>query len=187
MITIAALAGSYRAMRIRLLALIATAALLALAASANAGGRNDLYSGPIDQTQPAGFPSKTSIELYVHTQRHHDGSSTVKITHVNIFDVTLRCENGNDIGAGNSRGDTDTVQAFGERYPIKVEAGSFDEPHAYGATGERVEIRGKLSKRSASGTLVISDDIGDAEGEEGTEHLGTCRSGTLSWTATRTG
>jgi hypothetical protein len=176
-------------MRNRLLVLSTAAVLaaLALAAGASAGGRNDVYTGPIDQTQPSGFPSKTSIELYVHTQRHHDGSATVKITHINIFDVTLRCENGKYIGAGESRGNTDTVQAFGERYPIKVKRGSFNEPHAYGATGEGVEIKGKLSKRSASGTLVISDEVGDAEGEEGTEHFGTCRSGTLSWTATRTG
>jgi hypothetical protein len=175
-------------MRTRRLALIAPVALFALAATANAGGSNDLYTGPVDQVQPPGFPSKTSIELYVHTQHHHDGSSTVKITHVNIFDVTLHCENGKDIGAGESRGDTDTVQAFGERYPIKVERGSFNEPHAYGATGEGVEIKGKLSTRSASGTLVISNDVGDVQGQEGapSEHFGTCRSGILGWTATRT-
>lgn len=176
-------------MRTRFLALIVPVALLALAATASAGGRNDLYIGPINQAQPPGFPSKTSIELYVHTQQHHDGSSTVKITHINIFDVTLQCENGQDIGTGESRGNTDTVQAFGERYPIKVKGGSFNEPHAYGATGEGVEIKGKLSKRSASGTLVISDDVGDVQGEEGApnEHFGTCRSGTLSWSATRSG
>lgn len=165
-------------------------ALLGLAAPALAGGRNDLYTGPIEQDPVPGLPHETKIELYVHTQNHHGGGATVKITHINIYNVSLRCENGQYVGAGLSRGDTDTVQAFGQRYPIKVKGGSFDEPNAYGSSGEGVVIKGKLSKRGASGTLVVSDELGTIRGEEPgepTERFGTCRSGTLNWTAARSG
>ncbi len=167
--------------------LCAAFGVLAIAAPAGAGGRNDVYSGPIDQAPVPGFPHEPKIELYVHTQHHRDGRSKVKITHINIYDVTLHCENGKDVGAGEGRGNTDTVQVV-PRYPIALKSGSFNEPRGPGEEGELVAIKGSVSKRNASGTLSVSDDLGDSDPQEAgeqPEHFGTCRSGALHWSATR--
>jgi hypothetical protein len=76
---------------------------------------------------------------------------------------------------------------------MEIKGGSFSEPRGYGAYGEeRISIKGSVSKRGANGTLVISDHLGWVEhqelpGEPPREYLGTCRSGTLRWTASRNG
>jgi hypothetical protein len=173
----------------RAVVLCAALASLAIAAPADAGGRNDVYSGSIEQDPVPGFPHETKIELYVHTQHHRRGRTTVKITHINVYDITLRCENGSYLGSGENRGNTDTIQVV-PRYPIVLNRGSFDEPRASGATGELVPIKGSLTAHGAAGTLSVSDDVGTVGSEEPgepTEHFGTCRSGPLSWSATRGG
>jgi hypothetical protein len=179
----------------RLAAVIASALLvvLALAAPAGAGGRNDLYSGPIEQAPLHGFPHEPRIEIFAWTQHHHDGRVTRFISAINIYDVHLRCENGSYVGGGEPIGNTDLIQINSDS-GMDIEGGSFNEPRGYGAYGEneRIAIKGKVSKRAASGTIVISNDLGWVEteelpGEPRNEHFGTCRSGRLSWTATLNG
>jgi hypothetical protein len=168
----------------------ATLALLALAAPASAGGRNDAYSGPIEQAPLNGFPHEPKIEIFVWTQHHRDGKVTRAISGINIYDVHLRCENGEYLGAGEPIGNTDVIQ-FNAHTAMEIKrGGSFNEPRGYGGGGEPVSIKGSVSKHSASGTLAISFDGGTAPAEiegEPPRHFGTCRSGTLRWTATRTG
>jgi hypothetical protein len=171
----------------------AALAALSLAAPAGAGGRNDLYIGPIEQAPIYGFPHEPKIEMFVWTQHHHDGRVTRSISAINIEDVHLRCENGHYLGGGDPIGNTDLIQvnAHGS---MEIKRGSFSEPRGYGSygEGERITIKGTVSRRRASGTLAISEYLGTVEHEEileepVREELGTCRSGTLHWTATLSG
>lgn len=171
----------------------AALAVLALAVPADAGGRNDLYSGPIEQEPVKGLPHETKVEIFVWTQHHGDGRVTRFISRINIYDVGLRCENGKYVGAGEPIGNTDVIQVNFSR-KLEIKGGSFSEPKGYGSYGEAeaVAIKGSLSKRGGSGTVVITNQLGWVETEEFLEepmreHFGTCRSGRLHWTVTRDG
>ena len=101
---------------------ICALAVLALNVPALAGGRNDLYLGEVEQPPVKGFPQEEKIELYVHTQHHRDGSVTVKIPAVNIFNVYMDCLNGHRIAAGfNPSGNAQELPLV----DIKVEHRSF--------------------------------------------------------------
>lgn len=162
---------------------------VALAPAADAGGRNDVFTGPIEQTPTPGLPHKTTIELFIHTQHHRDGSTTENFSTANIYDVTLRCGNGDDVGAGEPVGNIDIVQVY-PSHRIRIKRGSFDIPRAAGPEEEVIKMKGTVSKRAASGTLSVAEDLGttdSGDSEEPVEHLGTCRSGILRWSASRSG
>jgi hypothetical protein len=169
---------------ILLIAALLGLALLAFAAPALAGGRNDVYIGEVEQPPVAGFPREGKIELYVHTQHHRDGSVTVKIPVINIFNVYLDCQNGHHISAGfNPRGDASGLAFAG----INVKRRSFKQSGIWEETNP-FTLTGTLPKHgSASGTLSVSENVGEIEGEfEGErEFFGHCESGLLHWSAQR--
>lgn len=159
-------------------------ALLAIAPQALAHGRNDAYIGPIEQPPLEGFPPEEKIELYVHTQYHHDGSITIKIPVVNIFNVYLNCQNGHHIGTGyNAKGDTQEFGLVG----LNVKHHSFKQSGIWQEDDSFV-LKGTLPNHgSASGTLSVSANVGELEGEREGEKAfyGHCESGLLHWSAQR--
>ncbi len=171
--------------------LLAATVILTIAVPARAGGGPTVvYKGPVEQAPVKGFPAKPAIELFVHPPRPGHRKASTTVTAINVYDIALRCENGQIVGAGEGRGNLSLVE-FLPRYPLPVTGGKFRQPPAEAATeGTILTVAGTVSRSGASGTLSIKEDIGDVPGsEEGqaTEHFGTCRSGTLNWTAPRGG
>jgi hypothetical protein len=159
-------------------------ALLVHVAPVLAGGRNDVYIGPVEQALLSGFSAEEKIELYVHTQHHRDGSITVKIPVINIFNVYLDCQNGHHISAGyNPKGDASELSFVG----LDVKRRSFKQSGIWQEVNPFV-LKGTLPKHgSARGTLTVSENVGEIEGEfEGEKQFyGHCESGLLHWSAQR--
>lgn len=156
----------------------------AFVAPALAGGRNDVYVGAIEQSPTPGFPREETVELYVHTQYHRDGTVTVKIPVINLFDIHLDCQNGGHVSAGFNPGGVTTKLDILE---VAVKRGAFKASGIWQGI-DRFKLVGILPRHgSARGTVEVSADIGKVEGEfQGEqEDLGNCASGPLSWSAQR--
>ena len=155
-----------------------------------ARGREDLYFGPIDQVDLPGPGARNegTIELSVYRQHRHDGGATAQVASIKIVDVNLHCEDGYWVGAGLPRGGKNTV-IFNAGNPLYIKGGKFAEPRGFSAEGEPVAIKGTVSRRKPAGTLKISLHLPPQEPEivgEPKRVPGTCRSGVLHWSASRT-
>jgi hypothetical protein len=173
-------------MRLRALTSLVAVAVVggAIAGPTLAGGRNDVYEGPIEQSPAPGFPTEETIELYVHTQHHRDGTVTVKIPVVNLFDIHLDCQNGGHVSAGfNAHGVTTKLDIL----EVAVNHGAFKASGLWEGI-DRFKLLGALPRHGpAKGTVEVSADIGVVEGELPGEQkdFGKCASGVLRWSAQR--
>ena len=176
--------GTSRLPVVSAICVLAALALLVLSVPAFAGGRNDVYVGEIEQPAAHGFNHSKTIELYVHTQHHRDGTVTINIPVVNVFDVYASCPNGTDVSVGfNAGGVTSRLDIRGTK--VKRNR-SFEASGIWGEL-DGFKLKGTLPAHgAATGTLEVTEEPTVAEvGEGEREHFPRCESGLLDWSAPR--
>ena len=157
-------------MKLSLVILTAAMALLVLGAQALATGRDDTYSGPLSETGP---PQPT-INLYVHTQRHHDGRVVVTIKNIVLLDAYYTCSDGKDYAPGSTGGNRSKLTFTDVK--IKLKRRSFSRRVIEDSSQLYMQLSGKIPKHgAASGTAHLTEAVGPP--------LGNCDSGVLTWTA----
>ena len=156
-----------------LCALVFATATLASVALAGQG-KNSRYHGNLSQPPLDEFSPQPTLDLYVHTQKHRDGSVVVKVTNVVVNDAHYHCQDGNDWAPGSTGGNRSSLFFVGQFRLNKKRAFSrslFEESAEVTA-----KLTGKIPQHAAaSGTLRLTQNVGPP--------LGFCDSGVLTWSA----
>ena len=161
--------------RIRVACVVCVLAVLVLVGQALAGGRDDTYIGPVNQAPADQFSPNPTIDLYVHTQHHHNGKVVTKVTQIVVFDMSYLCADGNIWVPGPTGGSRSKLTLTGK---IILKGRSFSRTEIDESAGTSVALTGKIPKHGqATGTIRLTDNLDPP--------LGHCDSGSQTWSASR--
>ena len=159
--------------RFRVAALLALVGLLTFGTQALAKGRDDVYTGALN---PETGPPQPTINLYVHTQRHHDGKVVTTIKNIVLLDAYYTCSDGNVWAPGSTGGNRSKLTFTDVR--IKLKGRSFSRTVIEDSSSLHLTLAGRIPKHgSAIGTARFTESVEPP--------LGNCDSGPLTWTAPR--